>query len=175
MRLPGPDQPPVRITVICLGNICRSPIGEVVLRNRLDAAGLGHRVLVDSAGTGDWQIGDGADHRALTTLDVHGYGQPTEHRSRQITPNWFAEIDLALTMDEANYANVERLIARSGQPTELRMMRSFDPALAHLTEPHPGLSVPDPYYGGPDGFETVLHMIEQAADGLVDDLLRTQS
>jgi len=159
---------PYRITVVCLGNICRSPIGEAVLRQRLAAAGLGDRVSVDSAGTGDWHVGQGADTRAMAVLDAHGYEH--DHTVRQITPNWFAEIDLALAMDESNYANLERLIARSGQDTELRMMRSFDPSLVHLPEPHHELDVPDPYYGAGDGFVQVLRMIERASDGLVEQL-----
>ena len=73
-------------------------------------------------------------------------------------------------MDESNYANLERMVAHSGLSPDLRMMRSFDPALAHLTEPHPDLDVPDPYYGGPDGFVDVLHMIERASDGLIASL-----
>ena len=168
-----PPTEPYRITVVCLGNICRSPIGEVVLRERIERAGLADRVVVDSAGTGDWHVGQGADPRTLAVLDAHGY--PHAHTARQITPNWFAQIDLVLAMDESNYANLERLIAQSGQDTELRMMRAYDPGLAHLDEPHPDLDVPDPYYGGDEGFESVLEMIEQAADGLVGDLLDSKN
>jgi protein-tyrosine phosphatase len=78
-----------------------------------------------------------------------------------------SEIDLLLAMDETNYANLERMVAHSGVEPELRMMRSFDPALAHLPEPHPDLDVPDPYYGGPEGFVDVLQMIERASNGVV--------
>jgi protein-tyrosine phosphatase len=160
---------PYRITVVCLGNICRSPIGEAVLRARLVDAGLADRVLVDSAGTGDWHLGHPADPRALATLDAHGY--PHDHVARQISPDWMDGIDLMLAMDEANYRDLRAMMGGSGQSPELRMMRSFDPALAHLPEPDPALSVPDPYYGGPEGFDEVLRMIEQAADGIVDGLL----
>ena len=163
------SSPPYRITVVCLGNICRSPIGEAVLRARLAHAGLAASVTVDSAGTGDWHLGHGADPRALATLDAHGY--PHAHVARQIAPHWFDGIDLALAMDEANYANLLAMRQSAGADTQVRMMRSFDPALAHLAEPHPDLAVPDPYYGGQDGFEEVLQMIEQAAYGLVDGLL----
>lgn len=165
-----PTSEPYRITVVCLGNICRSPIGEVVLRDRLAQTRLAERVLVDSAGTGDWHLGEGADPRTIATLDAHGYAH--DHTARQITENWFAEIDLVLAMDQSNYTDLERLIARSGQETELRMMRAFDPELAHLLEPSPRLDVPDPYWSGPDGFVEVLHMLERAADGLVDELAR---
>jgi protein-tyrosine phosphatase len=168
MANPSAPQEPYRITVVCLGNICRSPIGEVVLRDRIAVAGLADRVVVDSAGTGDWHIGHPADPRTLATLDAHGYAH--DHRARQITADWFAEIDLLLAMDEANYADLQRMRSRSGATTELRMMRSFDPGLAHLAEPHPELDVPDPYYGGPAEFTEVLRMIERAADGLVETL-----
>ena len=160
---------PYRITVVCLGNICRSPIGEAVLRARLAEAGLADRVQVDSAGTGDWHLGHPADPRALAALDAHGY--PHDHVARQIAPHWMDGIDLLLAMDEANYADLQRMTAGARPAPELRMMRSFDPALAHLPEPHPDLAVPDPYYGGPEGFDEVLVMIEQAADGIVDGLL----
>jgi protein-tyrosine phosphatase len=159
---------PYRITVVCLGNICRSPIGEAVLRARLAEAGLSDRVLVDSAGTGDWHIGHGADPRSIAVLDAHGYEHA--HAARQITSTWMSDIDLLLAMDESNYANLERMVAHSGLEPELRMMRSFDPALRHLPEPHPDLDVPDPYYGGPEGFVDVLRMIERSADGLVHEL-----
>ena len=169
--MPAPSDPSARyrITVVCLGNICRSPIGEAVLRARLDAAGLGDRVTVDSAGTGDWHIGHPADPRALATLDAAGY--PHDHRARQIAPHWMDGIDLLLAMDEANYRDLRRMLPADGTGPELRMMRAFDPGLAGIPEPDPALDVPDPYYGGPEGFVEVLHMIEEAADGLVDDLL----
>lgn len=159
---------PYRITVVCLGNICRSPIGEAVLRARLAEAGLADRVRVDSAGTGDWHIGHGADPRSIAVMDAHGYEHA--HTARQITPTWMADIDLLLAMDESNYAELERLVAHSGLAPDLRMMRSFDPGLRHLPEPHPELDVPDPYHGGPEGFVEVLRMIERASDGLVAEL-----
>ncbi len=162
----APD--PFRITVVCLGNICRSPIGEAVLRARIAEAGLADRVVVDSAGTGDWHLGQGANPRALDVLDAAGY--PHDHVARQIAPHWFEGVDLVLAMDEANYADLQLMMAGDDTGTELRMMRSYDPALAHLTEPHPDLSVPDPYHGGPEDFVEVLHMIEKAADGIVDGL-----
>ena len=162
---------PYRITVVCLGNICRSPIGEAVLRARIAGAGLADRVVVDSAGTGDWHLGHPADPRALATLDAAGY--PHDHVARQITPHWMDGIDLLLAMDAANYRDLARMLPPDGAP-ELRMMRSFDPALAGIPEPSPALDVPDPYYGGPEGFVEVLHMIEEAADGIVDGLLAEQ-
>ena len=159
---------PYRITVVCLGNICRSPIGEVVLRHRVERAGLADRVVVDSAGTGDWHIGHTADPRAIATLVDAGYS--VDHVARQITHDWFDRIDLALAMDVSNYENLAALMARVDATTELRMFRSFDPALASVAEPDEALAVPDPYYGGDDDFVSVLRMIERAADGLVAQL-----
>ena len=161
-----------RVTVVCLGNICRSPMGEVVLRSRLAEAGLAHRVVVDSAGTGDWNLGQGANPRARRALAARGYGSDAaaEHTSRQITSDWFRGIDLVLAMDGANFTDLERLMKRSEGETELRMMRSFDPDLAHLPEPHPDMDVPDPYYGTDEDFAAALVMIEHASAGLVTHL-----
>ncbi len=156
---------PYRITVVCLGNICRSPIGEAVLRSRIDAAGLGDNVIVDSAGTGDWHIGHRANPRSMTVLEANGYH--LDHSARQITGDWLAEIDLLLAMDVANHADLEAMITASGSEVELRMFRSFDPELASFPEPHPDLDVPDPYYGGPEDFEEVLRMVERASEGVV--------
>lgn len=152
-----------RITAVCLGNICRSPIGEAVLRARVDEAGLSGQVSVDSAGTGDWHLGQGANPRSIAVLTEHDYA--LDHRARQITPDWFEDIDLVLAMDAANYADLQRM--HVGTRAELRMYRSFDPELAHLREPDPQLDVPDPYYGGPEDFLDVLRMVERASGGVV--------
>ncbi len=156
-------RPMYRITVVCLGNICRSPIGEAVLRARIEEAGLDGRVSVDSAGTGDWHLGQDANPRSVAVLTEHDYR--LDHRARQITADWFEDIDLVLAMDAANYADLERM--QRGTRAELRMLRSFDPELAHLREPDPGLDVPDPYYGGPEDFLEVLRMVERASGGVV--------
>jgi protein-tyrosine phosphatase len=173
--LTTPDRPadPYRVTVVCLGNICRSPMGEAVLRERIRQAGLSARVAVDSAGTGDWHLGHPADARAMTALNEAGYD--LDHVSRQINPGWMAGIDLLLAMDEANYRDVEVMLTMTALSAEdlptLRMFRSFDPTLTHLPEPHPDLAVPDPYYGEADDYTACLDMIEKAADGIVNGLL----
>ncbi len=159
---------PYRITIICLGNICRSPIGEAVLRDRIAEVGLTEQITVDSAGTGDWHIGQGANAKSITTLNQHGY--QLDHTARQITPSWFDAIDLALVMDTNNYTDVAALIKTSGSQVELRMMRAFDPSLSGIIEPDPALDVPDPYHGTMEDFTAVLTMIEAAADGLVSEL-----
>lgn len=162
-----------RITAVCLGNICRSPMAEAVIRARVDDAGLGALVLVDSAGTDGWHIGEDADPRALQTLRSAGYD--LVHSGRQITAEWFLEPghpDLMLTMDSANYATVTALAPDASARDRVRMMRSFDPALADLTPGDPRLDVPDPWYGEHDGFTEVLAMLEAAAAGLVAELPR---
>ena len=163
-----PSQP-YRITAVCLGNICRSPIAEAVLRDRVVSAGLGDVVVVDSAGTGDWHLGYPADPRSIATLMSNSY-ELEGHTARQITHDWFDELDLILAMDSANYKDLLTLAGAAGVQADVHMLRTFDPALSHLSAPHPELDVPDPYYGGVDGFSQVLAMIEQAADGLVAQL-----
>ncbi len=162
---------PYRITTVCLGNICRSPMAEAVIRARVDDAGLEAWVRVDSAGTDGWHIGEGADPRAMQTLRDAGYD--LAHSGRQITTEWFVEPgrpDLLLTMDSSNYATVVALAPDEAARERVRMMRSFDPALAGLPAGDPRLDVPDPWYGDHDGFADVLAMLEAAADGLVADL-----
>lgn len=162
---------PYRITTVCLGNICRSPMAEAVIRARVEVAGLEARVRVDSAGTDGWHIGEDADPRALQTLRAAGYD--LVHSGRQITTEWFLEPgrpDLLLTMDSSNYATVVSLAPDEAARERVRMMRSFDPALAGLPAGDPRLDVPDPWYGDHDGFADVLAMLEAAADGLVADL-----
>ena len=160
-----------RITTVCLGNICRSPMAEAVIRARVDHAGLAAAVLVDSAGTDGWHIGEDADPRALQTLRAAGYD--LAHSGRQITTEWFLEPghpDLLLTMDSSNYATVTDLAPDEVARERVRMLRSFDPALVGIPLGDPRLDVPDPWYGAHDGFLEVLAMIEAAADGLVADL-----
>jgi protein-tyrosine phosphatase len=158
-----------RVTAVCLGNICRSPIAEAVLRDRVESAGLGDVVLVDSAGTGDWHLGYPADPRSLATLAANDYDLDG-HSARQITRDWFDSLDLVLAMDSSNFQDLRLLAAQAGVEPDLHMLRTFDPELAHLTQPHPELDVPDPYYGGASGFTDVLGMIERASDGLVAQL-----
>ena len=158
----------LRVTAVCLGNICRSPIAEAVLRDRIERAGLSDLVIVDSAGTGDWHLGHDTDPRTQAILTQKGYS--LTHSARQITSSWIKELDIILVMDESNYTNVQTLIRESGREPELYMMRSFDPELTHLGELHPELNVPDPYLDQEDGFAVVLEMIERAADAFVAGL-----
>ena len=156
---------PLRVTTVCSGNICRSPIAEYVLRRAVEEAGLGHAVVVDSAGVGGWHVGDPADPRTRRVLRAYGYDGDA-HRAQQITRAWFAPDaddapDLLLAMDAGHYDDLLRM----APDREVVMMRAFDPALVELAHPSRELDVPDPYYGGPDGFDEVLAMIEAATPG----------
>ena len=155
----GPALPPPRepgryaITFVCLGNICRSPMAAVVLEARLADAGLADRVEVTSSGTGNWHVGDPMDRRAAATLTAAGY-DPSRHRARQLDHGRLASYDLLLAMDENNLADV------GGRDDRVRLFRDFDPV-------DPGAAVPDPYYGGPAGFEEVLSMVERTTESIV--------
>lgn len=149
-----------RVTAVCLGNICRSPMAEAVLRARFDEAGLLGPVVVDSAGTAGWHEGGDADPRARRTLQQYGY--PLQHRARQFRPSWFRDVDLVLAMDQSNYEDLSALAERAGEANAaIHLLRSFD-------EGADGLEVPDPYYGGEQGFTDVLRMIERASAGVVE-------
>jgi protein-tyrosine phosphatase len=152
--------PAYRICFVCMGNICRSPTAEVVMRARLVEAGLADQVVVDSAGTGAWHVGNSADARALETLRAHGY-DGEDHLARQFDPAWFAERDLVIGLDGKNVQSL-RWLATPEEATKIKRLRSFDPA-----SQGGDLDVPDPYYDGPDGFERVLTLVEAACDGLL--------
>ncbi|HEU4491648.1 MAG TPA: low molecular weight protein-tyrosine-phosphatase [Jiangellales bacterium] len=159
---------PFRVVLVCLGNICRSPMAEAVLRDRVAAAGLADRVSVESAGTAGYHVGSGADPRALAALRARGY-DGTEHRARRFGSDWFGRADLVLALDDDNLATLAALASGAAARRHLRMFRSYDPAAVREGD----LEVPDPYYGGADGFEHVLDLVERAADGLVAELTRT--
>jgi protein-tyrosine phosphatase len=158
------------VMLVCLGNICRSPMAAAVLRRRVTDAGLAGQVAVESAGTSDWHVGEQADARAQATLIDHGY--EADHSARQVAAGDGQRVDPVLAMDADNF---RVLRSRLGTEEKLRMFRSFDPALAHLAPDDSRLDVPDPYYGGLDGFDDVLRMVERAADGLVAHLGATLS
>lgn len=162
----GHPSRPYRIAMVCLGNICRSPMAEVVLTAALDAAELSDRVEVDSSGTGGWHTGDAMDDRAAATLDAHGY-DPTRHRAQQFDATWFGEHDLILTMDHSNHRDVHSLAPTATDAERVRMFRAYDPEARDGDD-----EVPDPWFGGPEGFERVLAMIERTTKALVDELER---
>ncbi|MCW2786619.1 MAG: protein-tyrosine-phosphatase [Marmoricola sp.] len=152
----------MRIAVVCLGNICRSPTAEVVLTELVDAAGL--EVTVESCGTGGWHVGESMDPRAARALADAGY-DPSRHRARQFGPSWF-DHDLILAMDAANLADVLAVLP-ADRHQRVRLFRSYDP---EVPAGGPVPDVPDPWYGGPQGFADVLAMVERSGEVLVREL-----
>jgi protein-tyrosine phosphatase len=145
----------MRVLMVCLGNICRSPTAEAVLRAKLEAAGLAERVVVDSAGTGDWHIGSPPDPRSQRHAAKRGYDL-SALRGRQVAEADFRRFDLILAMDEDNLADLQRLAPESTSCAELRLFADT--------------AVPDPYAGGAAGFEQVLDLVETASDTWVKNL-----
>ncbi|QLQ09390.1 MAG: low molecular weight phosphotyrosine protein phosphatase [Nocardioidaceae bacterium] len=149
----------MRITLVCLGNICRSPTAATVLAEQAAAAGLDWTIT--SAGTASWHVGKPMDHRSARTLSEHGY-DPSRHRAQQFDPDWYDTHDLVLAMDSDNLADLRALPGgnQAYDRATLRRYRDFDPTGAG--------DVPDPYYGDADGFEAVLAMVERTTDALLD-------
>ncbi len=150
-----------RVALVCLGNICRSPMAHVVLEDRLARAGLDDRIEVVSSGTGGWHRGEPMDRRAASVLRDAGY-DPSRHRARTFDVDWYAEYDLLLAMDHSNRADMLGLAPTVDQQAQVRLFREFDPDASEGDD-----EVPDPWYGGNDGFRHVLAMIERTTDELV--------
>ena len=139
-------------------------MAQVVLEDRIARAGLDDRVEVVSSGTGGWHVGEPMDQRAATILSDAGY-DPSGQFAEAFTIDWYAENDLLLAMDETNYADMAGLAPTVASLEKLRMFRSFDPEAGERD-----LDVPDPWYGGLEGFQHVLRMVERTADSLVAQL-----
>lgn len=156
---------PYRICFVCSGNICRSPMAEAVLRRMVAVAGLSGRVEVDSAGTGDWHIGERADRRAIAALVGAGY--PDEgHRARQFEVTWFATRQLVIALDRGHLRTLRTWAPGEEDRGKVHLLRSFDPDLdPDLPASH--FDVEDPYYDGPEMFRAVLDQIEKASTGLL--------
>lgn len=150
-----------RVLFVCLGNICRSPLAEGVFLHLVREAGLTHRFEVDSAGTGDWHVGERPDARAVAVAKKHGVELPS--RARQVTPADLDAFDHVLAMDRENLRDLERM-ARRGAAADIRLLRRHDPV-------RDGDDVPDPYYGGPSGFDLVYEMVHRSCAALLDELL----
>jgi protein-tyrosine phosphatase len=149
------------ILLVCMGNICRSPTAEGVLRDKLNQAGLLDRVHLDSAGTHDYHVGKPPDRRALEAARHRGYDL-SALRARQVGTRDFSEFDLILAMDQDNY---QSLLQACPEPyrDKVRLFLNYSSQFT-------GQEVPDPYYGGPKGFDQVLDMVEDAAEGLIATL-----
>jgi len=150
----------MKVLFVCLGNICRSPTAEGVLRHKLRGAGLEGRVQVDSAGTGDWHVGKAPDSRTRQAAQRRGYDL-SALRARQVEVADFQRFDLILAMDQSNLRNLQSLRPADAHADLDLYLRRYELALDE---------VPDPYYGGEDGFEQVLDLIEQASDALLMEI-----
>ncbi len=167
MKLPWarrPD-PELRVLMVCMGNICRSPTAEAVLRFKLERAGLADRIAVDSAGTYGGHAGAAPDPRAQRHAERRGYDL-SRQRARAIVAGDFTRHGLVLAMDEDNLQALARQ-QPAGSPAP-RLLMEF------ARGPEAPREVPDPYYGGPEGFERVLDLVEDACDGLLAFLQREQ-
>ena len=156
------DGAPFRVVFVCTGNICRSPMAEVVFRKFADASGLGARVASTSAGTGDWHVGEMADQRTIEALERAGY-DGTHHRARQFTHGDFVRSDLIVALDRSHERILRGWARTEGDADKIALLMSFDPAARSL-------DVPDPYYAGPGMFDEVLGMIESASRALFRQL-----
>ena len=149
-----------RILFVCLGNICRSPLGEGIMRQLVRDAGLEEQIQVDSAGTGAYHEGEAPDPRSRAVAAKHGVSLDGQ-RARQVKTEDFRDFDLVLAMDRQN---LDDLLANcpAEERSRLRLMRSFDPA--------GGTDVPDPYFGGPNGFDDVFVMVHRCCEALLESL-----
>ncbi len=150
----------IRVLFVCLGNICRSPTAHAIFEKKIIDEGLQYKIIVDSAGTGDWHIGRAPDRRACETASQHGYDL-TQLRARQVKPEDFSEFDYVLAMDKQNLLDLKTMTP----PQFAGHLGLFlDYSRSEKKE------VPDPYTGGKEGFEEVLNLIEDASNGLFDHL-----
>ncbi len=154
-----------RLLFVCAGNICRSPLAEAVFAAHAVRRGVRGLFTIDSCGTGGWHAGDDPDPRSIAV--ARRYGVPIAHRARQLAPRSdFVCFDLLLAMDRENLSEA----LRAGAPAQRTMLlRQFDPELSGGGRASP--EVPDPYYGGPEGFDAVYRMVDRACKGLLDALL----
>jgi len=152
---------PTRVLFVCLGNICRSPLAEGVFQNLVRTRALERHYDVDSAGTGDWHVGEKPDLRSIEVARRNGV--PLTSRARQVAPPDFGDFDWVIAMDRQNLTDLRALAREHGGEARIHLLREFDP--------EPGdREVPDPYYGGPEGFDHVFAMVHRSCAALLDHL-----
>ena len=153
----------IRVHFVCMGNICRSPLAEGVFCALAERRGVADRFEVHSSGTGDWHVGHGADRRMQQTARQYGVSLDA-HRAKQFKADDFAQDDHIFVMDKGNLHDVLALDLRDRYGNKVRLFREFDPS--------PGdYQVPDPYYGGAQGFDTVYQIVERTAQTILDRLI----
>jgi protein-tyrosine phosphatase len=154
----------VRLLFVCMGNICRSPTAEAVMRDLVTREGLDGAIEIDSAGTGAWHVGDPPDPRSTAAAKARGIVM--EGAARQVTDADFEAYDLLLAADEQNVAALRAVAPDDGAAAKVVLLRAFDPAAVAAGD----VEVPDPYYGGASGFDDVLDMVDAACRGLLERL-----
>lgn len=153
----------MNVLFVCLGNICRSPSADGMFRKKLAEHGLDEKVTVDSAGTGDWHIGKAPDQRSQAAAAARGY-DISNLRARQVVAEDFDKFDYVLAMDKSNIENMKEFMPNGKVRTQPELILERFGNDKSITE------VPDPYYGGEEGFQTVLDLLETACDNLVLEL-----
>lgn len=151
-----------RICFVCLGNIVRSPLAENMFRSLADQAEVGDHYEVDSAGTSSWHVGEEPDRRMRRVAAGHGFRYSGS--ARQFRQQDFENFDWIIAMDSSNRNDLQSLARDDAQRAKIHLMREFDPQAV------PNAPVPDPYYGGIDGFEEVFQIVKRACQGLLDAL-----
>jgi protein-tyrosine phosphatase len=157
------ERAPFRVVFVCTGNICRSPMAEVVFRWFAESVGLGDRVVSTSAGTGDWHVGEPADPRTTEALARRGY-DGSRHRAKQFSYADFDRNDLVIALDRSHERNLRAWARSEADGDKVALLQSFDPGASDV------LDVPDPYYAGAEAFDEVLGMIENACRALFRQL-----
>ena len=152
----------VSVFFVCLGNICRSPLGEGVLAHRLEEEDLSDRVRVDSAGTGAWHLGEPPDPRSVEVAMRHGI--VLRGQARRVCVEDFHEFDYIFAMDRTNLRDLRHLESQGEGGALLTLFREFDPYQDG------DLDVPDPYYGGPDGFDLMFDMVDRTCAAFIEHL-----
>jgi len=156
------EKPKVRVLFVCLGNICRSPLAEAIFKSKIHNRGWSHILEADSCGTSDYHIGQGPDER--TRMNALRNGISINHRGRQLSSEDLVMFDFILAMDRSNHKNIFTLETAIQYGHKVKLMRSFDP--------EPGDEVPDPYYGGEQGFQEVFEILDRSTEGFIEFLMK---
>jgi len=166
--VPDASTPPYRVLFVCLGNICRSPMAEVVFRSLVEEAGLQDRITVESAATGDWHVGEPAHPTTLEVLSDQGY-DGSAHRARKFARDLFDDYDLLVAMDRMNVKALQQLARKPEDAEKIELLRAYDKQSVDRGE----LDVPDPYGAGYKDFNDVFDVVLSSSRGLFESIRAT--